>query len=93
MHSKRHELWDELDAFDPKWQKHYATTAQAANAAGGYVFDMWVEYCRHHRQELACNPRQVPDAAGVVRREQEASASSSLPYRLDTIGTVRQGEE
>lgn len=85
---ERHELWDELEAFDPKWQQHYATTETAAAAAG--VCAQWHDYCRTRRQTMACNPRQVADVAGTIRREQEAAASSSLPYRLDTIGTVKE---
>lgn len=88
---ERHELWDELEAFDPRWQIHYATTELAAAAAGACA--MWRDYCEHHRLTMTCAPGQVPDTAGAVRREQTAAASSSLPYRLDTIGTVRQVEE
>lgn len=89
----RHELWDELEAFDPKWQMHYDTTEDAAIAAN--VHGLWHDYCRDRRyaRSMACQPRQVPDTAGVVRREQQTAASTSLPYRLDTIGTVRQVEE
>lgn len=90
---ERHYLWEELEAFDPKWQLHYETTHDAAIAAG--VLELWQEYCREkgHRQSMACQPRQVPNTAGAIRRQQEAAASTSLPYRLDTIGTVRQTEE
>lgn len=28
-----HELFEELDAFDPKWQEHYETLREAASAA------------------------------------------------------------
>jgi hypothetical protein len=88
-----HELFLELDAFDPKWQLHYDTTETAAIAAG--VYDLWQDYCRtkHHRQSMTCNPNQVPDTLEAIRTEYEAAASTSLPYRLDTIGTVRQVEE
>lgn len=89
----RHELWEELEAFDPKWQLHFETTEDAAIAAG--VQEIWREYCRDfpRRQSMACSPRQVPDTAAAVRRQQEAAASTSLPYRLDTIGYVRRLEE
>lgn len=85
-----HELFEELDAFDPKWQLHFDTTETAAIAAG--VYDLWQDFCRqkHHRQTMTCNPRQVVDTVGKIRKQHEAQASTSLPYRLDTIGTVRQ---
>lgn len=89
----QHELWDELEAFDPKWQLHYDTTEAAAIAAN--VLDIWQDYCRNpkHRPTMACSPKQVPDTVGDLRKQHQAAASTSLPYRLDTIGTVRQTEE
>ena len=94
MSTERHELWDELEAFDPKWQLHYDTTHDAAIAAN--VVELWQEYCQsnpHRRQSMACLPRQVPDTVGAIRKQQEAAQSTSLPYRLDTIGSVRQSRE
>lgn len=90
---QQHDLFLELDAFDPKWQQHFATTEAAAAAAG--VCPEWRDYChdKRRRSSMACAPSQVRDIAGDIRREQEAAASLSLPYRLDTIGTVRQVEE
>lgn len=89
----RNELWEELEAFDPRWQLNYDTTEDAAIAAG--VQDLWQEYCRqsNYQNSMACQPRQVPDTVGAIRKQQEAAASTSLPYRLDTIGSVRAGEE
>jgi len=91
MEVGRHELWDELEAFDPKWQLHYDTTHEAAIAAG--VESIWMEYCSQlpQRHGMACRPGQVTDVIRVVRKQKEAASSSSLPYRLDTIGTVRAG--
>jgi hypothetical protein len=90
---QRHDLFLELDAFDPKWQQHFATTELAAAAAGACA--EWRDYCRDRRNQatMTCTPSQVRDTAGQIRREQEAAAISSLPYRLDTIGYVRQVEE
>lgn len=78
-----HELFEELEAFDPKWRLKYATTLEAAKAAG--VHSLWLDWCQS-RNTTECRPGQVPDVLGAIQRLQ--AQSSSLPYTLNTIGEV-----
>lgn len=79
---QRPELFDELDAFDPKWAEHYDTTEQAARAAGQEVLEMYLDHLRNDAQArrardvdvdwLEVSRRQIE-----LRRQEVAEANSS----------------
>lgn len=69
-------LFEELQAFDPRWQTRYDTLHEAAIAAGVEV--LWHEWCRGKgRGTAGCLPC-------LARRK--IAESTSLPYRMDTLG-------
>jgi len=90
----RHALFDELDAFDPHWRKNYATTRQAAIAAGAYTMQLFTDYYQNEgKHSLAATSHTVPDVLGATRRLQQLAAPRSLPYSLKTIGEIQPAED
>lgn len=83
----KHELFEELEAFNPKWQSHYASTVDAAYAAG--VLDLYYEWKNSPDGKRITDFTKAPDVLGALRREAALAQSDSLPYRLETIGTTK----
>jgi len=84
---ERHELFDELEAFDPRWQQHYRTTREAVLAAGERAVELFRDWAAGDgKGSVAC--QSVPDTIAAVERLQRAAASTSLPFRLNTIGRL-----
>jgi hypothetical protein len=77
-----HELFEELDAFDPKWRDHYATVRGAAIAAACH--DLYLKW-RSTPEGQACAAiyRDVPDYLGATRAAQEAA--DRLPFNLGDV--------
>jgi hypothetical protein len=78
-----HDVFLELDAFDPKWRSHYPTMKAACAAAG----------CEDLRQDWIASDtgariaealRNVPDYIGDAARERELATHTvdALPYQL-----------
>lgn len=80
----KHDLFYDLEAFDPKWQMHYRTIALAARAAGVLgMFSEWLltQEGRQYREVM----RGVPDTLELTRLAQEAA--DRLPYRMVSAKT------
>ena len=84
----KHELFEELDAFDPHWQENYRTVHEAAKAAD--VFWLFEEFL-----ETPEGIRYLETTAGVfdylaaIEAAQKAEEESSLPYKLNDVGRAR----
>lgn len=73
------ELFEQLDAFDPKWAEHYDTTEQAAHAAG--VADLYDDYLVHNEQarearRTGANWLQISRDQVELRRQEIKEANS-----------------
>jgi hypothetical protein len=78
-----HPLFEELQAFDPRYQHRYPTLRDAAQAAG--VMDLFADYLRtQDGHKYAREVATAPDVLGATR--EAAEAADRLPYTLDTIG-------
>ena len=87
---EKHELFEQLDAFDPQWQEHYHTLYLAAKAAGEEdLFRDFLTTPEGARYRLAYEG--VPDTLKAVEKMQEQEANSALPYKLNRIGNVPGG--
>lgn len=89
---ERHELFDELDAFNPLWFKVYHTIPEAvADCATqtAYVEDMYIDW-KQTPEGVAYieNIGNVFDYQGAIEAEQQAEAESSLPFKLSNIGST-----
>lgn len=83
----KHELFEELEAFNPRWQQRYATIRDASIAAGVLpLYVTWLE-TTHQGALYSFRMRDVPDYS--VKR----SSKTSLPYSLDNIGEVPDERE
>lgn len=63
-------LFEELDAFDKRWQLHYRTILEAAKAAGALImYQEWLltEPGQHYRELL----REVPDTLAQNEAERK----------------------
>jgi hypothetical protein len=85
-----HELFEELDAFDPKWQERYATVGDAARDAG--VMELYCDWTTTDEgRRYITGVLPVRDYRGEIRAQQEAEENSSLPFKLSNIGSVPRG--
>ena len=76
---QRPELFEQLDAFDPKWAEHYDTTKEAATAAG--VRDLYDAYLAQNPQAIGARTTSkdwlaVSRAQVELRRQEIAEANS-----------------
>lgn len=84
-----HELFEELQAFNPRWQQDYCTLQAAASAAG--LQDMYSDWCRGRGAHTAgCQPCR--DMVAAVSALKAQAQTASLPFRLDTIGQAECDE-
>lgn len=64
--TERHELFEELDAWDPRWTEHYASVRMAAIKAG--LMHLFVAYrATPAGQEYERLLRGVPDAYSAIQ--------------------------
>lgn len=75
----KHELFEELDAFDPKWRDRYPTIGEAAGAAG--VPGLYHEWrSTPEGRAYAARMAGVPNYAQAIKAAQEAA--ERLPHKL-----------
>lgn len=87
---EKHRLFEELEAFDPRYAHKYTTLRAAAEAAG--VVDVFNDYLRTSQgQTYAREIATAPDVLAATRAAQESA--DRLPYRLENIGTTGHVEE
>lgn len=82
--SERHELFDELDAFQPAWQKVFHSLEDAVHNAADqtpYILELYLDYISEPRSVDG-----VPDVKKYFEECQKLDAESALPYKLDDIG-------
>jgi hypothetical protein len=83
----QHDVFLELDAFDPRWRSHYPTMKAACAAAGCEALRQdWIGSDAGAKIEAAL--RDVPDYLGDTLREQELSTHTvdPLPYQSTDDG-------
>lgn len=71
----RHELFEELEAFDPKWQETYHNLEEAVLSAASetpYVIDLWAHYVSTTERSVD----GVPDVKAYIEACQKAEAES-----------------
>jgi hypothetical protein len=68
-----HDLYEELSAFDPRWQVHYDTLAAAAKAAG----------CSHLLPKQRRSVDGIPDYHGQQRAAQRALEAAIRRYGVE----------
>lgn len=81
------ELFEELDAFDPRWQSGYRTIGHAAQAAD--VLDLYKKWLETPEGvKYLAIVRDVPDHVGRSRAlaEIERAQPRSLPFGYDNLG-------
>jgi hypothetical protein len=74
--SERHELFEELEAFDPKFQENYRTLHLAVAAASldtPYVKELYTDYARTFDRS---GIDDVFDTQGAIESAQRAEAES-----------------
>lgn len=85
-----HELFEELQACNPRYAQQYPTLRAAAEACNCVA--LFEDYLRsvdgqRYRESVAT----VPDVRGAIAAAQQAA--DSLPYTLDTIGLTATVED
>jgi hypothetical protein len=81
IHYMKHELFEELDAFDPKWQEHYLSLRSAALAANCLeLYDSWRKTPDGARVDRAVGG--TPDYLSAIKTAQEAA--ERLPFNIGT---------
>jgi hypothetical protein len=82
----KHELFEELEAWNPKWQQIARNIRDAAERAGALaLYDSWLQTSegKAYLQTLA----GVPDYTGAIKAAQESA--DRLPFNLGNIGAAR----
>jgi hypothetical protein len=83
--SDRHELFDELEAFDPDWQTNYRNLEQAVLACSNdtpYVIDLWSHFVSTEERSVD----GVPDILSYIEECQKAEEES--PFFQKAMGTL-----
>jgi len=86
----RHELFEELDAFDPQWQKNYRSVISAAQAAGASA--ILKEWLRTHQGETYLSHihatrdylKEIEEYKALIAEEE-----SKLPFGYHNLGSVK----
>lgn len=89
----RHELFEELDAFDPNWKNKYPdlrTAVRAAEAETPYIGTMFVQYVMEHDRSSIEN---VPDVKGYIEECQKAEEQSPYFQRAMQRWNSASGDE
>jgi hypothetical protein len=88
--SDRHELFDELEAFDPIWFKVFHNIKEAVDAASvetPYISNIYRNFLlTPSGQKYSTEISNVPDVKRAVEAMQRAEEESSLPFKLKDIG-------
>jgi hypothetical protein len=82
--SERHELFDELEAFDPKFQENYRTLWLAVHAASKdtpYVRDLYDDYARQFSRAAIENVPDILSAIESARKAEEDSPEFQSAFR------------
>jgi len=88
----RHELFELLDAWNPKWQTQYNSLLEAVNASDEEIALAYGEWLRTDAgQQHLATFKDVPDVLSAIKAAQEAEENSSLPYKLSNIGKAPGG--
>jgi hypothetical protein len=86
-----HEVFLELDAFDPKWRSHYPTMKAACAAAG--CEDLRQDWIRTDTgAKIAAAMQNVPDYAADAARERELSTHGLDPLPYQETGDEEEQE-
>lgn len=89
MNSK-HELFEELEAFDPSWQNRYTSVTSAAKAAK--CEDLLVDWLSTHQGETyLAHIHATRDYLEEIREYQDllADEESKLPFGYGNLSAVR----
>jgi hypothetical protein len=78
MYNNKHELFEELEAFDIKWQMHFATIAKAAQAAK--VLPLYADWLKS--EDGVRYSRQMH---GVPDRAAQEAAERQMWDRMQTV--------
>lgn len=85
---EEHELFEELDAFDPLWQETYHCLADAVEAASEgtpYIISIYEEYLSEHVRSVD----GVPDVLRAIQEAQKAEEESpAFQASLRSLGYV-----
>ncbi len=83
----KHELFEELEAFDPKWQTHYPTILAAASAANVEgLYRIWLANTVEGKDYFQ-RMKDVADTAGAIKRAQDSA--ERLPFGLGNLGAEK----
>jgi hypothetical protein len=75
----KHELFEELEAFDPRWREHYATLEAAALHAG--CIDLYKQWRKTPEgKSVSAFYKDVPDYVSAIKASQEAA--ERLPFKI-----------
>ena len=79
------DLVDELDSFDPSWRVNYPTLAAAADAAGPYAYNLYLNYALGQGKDAEALKKTSVDWNEVNRvnralREQEIKMANETKY-------------
>lgn len=83
-----HELFEEIEAYDPKWRQRYPTVRAAAQAAGcPELYTKWLltPAGRTYADHIA----SLPDAYGAAQRDRDSRAI----VELDELPTDESQED
>jgi hypothetical protein len=82
--TERHELFDELEAFDNLWHKTYHNLEEAvldASKQTPYIIDMWAHYVTTEHRDVD----GVPDVKRAIEAAQKAEEDSPEFQRAAAI--------
>jgi hypothetical protein len=78
----KHDLFWELEAFDPRWQTRYSTIKQAAEAAGVMLeYHSWLSTAEGKTYRRAM--RGVPDTLALIAEAQ--AAADRAPIKMNSL--------
>ncbi len=93
--SHYHEIFEELEAFDPLWHMNYHSMSEAIEAAAHgapYVIELYEDYLSTPEGlKYLENIASTRDYLAEFRAAQRAEEESSLPFKLSNIGKVPYG--
>jgi hypothetical protein len=83
----KHFLFEELEAFNPHWQRDYSSVRAAAEAAN--VMPEYYDWLTSNDgKRYKATMRDVPDTLAAVKKLQELEANSALPHKRANIGKL-----
>lgn len=89
---ERHELFDLLDAWNPRWQTDYTSLLAAVNASDEEIALAYGDWLSTDAgQQYLATFKDVPDVLSAIRAAQEAEENSSLPFKMSNFGKAPGG--